>query len=137
MLDKKKPWSIYALMTLLLLLGLGGVGGGIALLADPSGAVLGLPEGLLDGLFIPDFFWPGIFLITVMGFAPYGVYYAVWKGLSWARTGVLAQGVLLIGWITFQFVLWGDPIFLQVLYLLWGFALIALVFFQASRAYFH
>jgi len=136
MSDKEKPWSIYALMTLLLTLGLGGIGGGITLLADPGGGALGLPEGLLDSLFIADYFWPGVFLILVMGLAPYLVYYGVWKGLPWARAGVISQGMILVGWILFQFALWGDPIFIQILYLAWGLALIGLVLLKPSRDYF-
>jgi len=107
MINKKKTWSIYILMVLLLLLGLGGIGGGIIMLMDPSGKVLGLPAGLLDDLFISDFFWPGIFLIVMMGFTPYILFYGIWKGYPWARPGMLAQGALLVGWIIFQIHLMG------------------------------
>lgn len=131
-----KPWSIYTLMILLLLLGLGGIGGGIALLADPSGAMMGLPADLLDGVFVTDFFWPGIFLIVVMGFGPYLVYYGVWQGYIWGRAAVLVQGFTLVGWILFQVVLLGPPMFIQTLYLLWGVALIAGAVLPKSRSYF-
>ena len=121
------------MMVLLLLLGLGGIGGGIIMLMDPSGKVLGLPAGLLDDLFISDFFWPGIFLIVMMGFTPYVLFYGIWKGYPWARPGVLAQGSLLVGWIIFQFILWGDPMGIQILYLIWGFALVVLASLPSSR----
>lgn len=134
MFNKETPWSVSALI-ILLLLGLGGIGGGAAMLADPSGAALGLPEGLLDGLFISDFYWPDIFLILVMGLAPCGIAYSLWKGLPWAGAAVPAQGFLLVGWILFQFILWGDPIFIQLLYRVWGLVLILFAFLPATRSH--
>lgn len=136
MAQEAKTWLIYTLMALLLLLGLGGIGGGITLLADPSGQQMGLPPDLLKGLFIENYFLPGTFLIVVMGFGPYLVFYAVWKRLSWGWAAVLAQGFLLIGWIIFQIALWGRPIPLQMLYLLWGVALVGMAFLPGTRAYF-
>ena len=135
MSNTKIPWSIYALMTLLLVLGLGGIGGGIAMLADPSGGSLDLPEESLKDLFISDFFWPGVFLIVVMGLAPYGVCYGIWKGLSWARASVMVQGILLLAWIIFQFILWGDPILIQIVYLIWGIVLLFLAFLPSTKAH--
>ena len=46
---------------------------------------------------IADLNGSGIFLIGSMGYAPYVVYSAVWKGLPWVRAGVLSRGFLLVG----------------------------------------
>jgi hypothetical protein len=122
-----------ALIWLLILLGLGGVGGGIPMLLDPSGAAMGLPPGLLDDLSIDSFLLPGLFLIVVMGLVPVTLAYGLWKRARWAWLGSLAQGFVLVLWICFQFILWGRPIAIQCLYLVWGLALLVLGWLQGTR----
>ncbi len=115
-------------------LGLGGIGGGLFMIIDPSGQLMGLPSDLLEPLFISSFILPGLFLILVMGILPlltaYGFWkYPDWKILSrlnpfskypWYWVLSLTLGILLIGWILFQLILWGSPIFIQTLYLIVG-----------------
>jgi len=60
-----------ALIILLLLLGIGGLGGGIVMLLEPSGALLNLTPDFLDPLPISNFILPGLFLTIVMGFFPF------------------------------------------------------------------
>ena len=136
MVRSSKPWSIHILLALLILLGLGGIGGGITLLADPSGGLMGLPPGLLDGLFLTDYTIPGFFLIVVMGLLPYAVYYLVRIGHRLGRAAVFTMGGILICWILFQIVLWGYPITIQTVYLIWGLALIGLTALPHTREYF-
>jgi len=133
---RTRPWSINILMTLLILLGLGGIGGGIILLSDPSGELMGLPAGLLDDLFVPDYTLPGFFLIFVMGFLPYGVCYLVWAGHRLGRAAVFVLGGILICWILFQILLWGSPMAIQNIYLVWGLVLIGLAALPQVREYF-
>jgi hypothetical protein len=132
----KKPLMITAIMVALILLGLGGIGGGITLLVDPSGGLMGLPVDLLENLFIDDYFLPGIFLILAMGFLPYLVCFTVWRRYQWAWLAVLGQGLLLICWISFQFVLWSDPILLQFIYLAWGISLVIIALLPRTKRYF-
>ena len=135
MKSKSKVLSIStkALIVLLLLLGLGGIGGGIPMLLDPSGASMGLPPGLLDSLPINNFILPGLFLIVVMGFIPFVFAYGLWKHERWAWLGTLGQGVLLVLWICFQFILWGEPIAIQYIYLGWGIVLLVLGWLPGTR----
>jgi hypothetical protein len=123
-------------MTLLILLGLGGISGGIALLADSSGQLLGLPAGMIENLFITNHVFPGIFLLVVMGFLPYWAWYLVWTGHRLGRAVVFAQGVILIFWILFQILLWGRPAAIQIIYLVWGLALIGMAALPHTRNYF-
>lgn len=121
----KKPGLLTVLLIILqIFLGLGGIGGGIVMLLDPSGAAMGLPPDLLDGLFIDSFLLPGLFLIAFMGLLPLLTAYSLWKAPSWSFpqrinpfqkqswtwTLSLFLGLLLIGWILFQILLWGSPI---------------------------
>jgi hypothetical protein len=116
------------LIILLVLLGLGGFFGGCAMLIDPSGESIGLPSNLLDGLPFSSFLLPGLFLVVVMGFAPSMFAWGLWKARPWAWKGALAQSIILILWICFQIFLWGKPIALQVVYLLWGILMLGLCF---------
>lgn len=78
--EPNNPLRSSGLMFLQGFLGLGGIGGGIALLVDPTGQVLELPPDSLDGLAIDSFLLPGLFLILVMGMLP--PLAAVSKGLG-------------------------------------------------------
>jgi len=130
-----KPGLLTVLLIILqIFLGLGGIGGGIAILLDPSGTAMGLPPDLVDGLFIDSFVLPSLFLIALMGLLPLLTAHGLWKAVSWifaqqinpfqkqtwAWTLSLFLGLLLIGWILFQILLWGSPIGIQILYLVTG-----------------
>ena len=123
-----RPGVLRLLIILLVLLGLGGIGGGFVLLADPSGAFMGLPGDLLEGFPVSSFVLPGLFLIVMMGIAPLLIAWGLWKRLTWAWMAAVAQSILLILWICFQIILWKDPIALQIVYLVWGIFMLGLCF---------
>jgi hypothetical protein len=126
--SNSRPKIQFLLIVLLILLGLGGIGGGIPMFVDPSGEAMGLPPGLLDELPITNYVLPGIFLTMVMGLIPIVVAWGLWKGTTWAWLSAVAQSVVLILWICFQIWLWGPPIALQVVYLVWGVVMLGLCF---------
>ena len=130
-----KPKLLLLLIALLVLLSLGGFFGGIAMFVDPSGESIGLPAELLDGLPLSTFLLPGLFLVVVMGIAPLVIAWGLWVRLSWAWIAALLQGILLVLWICFQILLWGTPIALQLVYLVWGLVLIGLCFAPAVKSY--
>lgn len=125
---KSRPKILNLLIILLILLALGGLGGGIVMFIDPSGEFMGLPADLLDGFPISSFILPGMFLVFVMGLAPFVVAWGLWKQRSWAWGAAVAQSIALVLWISFQILLWGTPIALQVVYLIWGFVMLGLCF---------
>jgi hypothetical protein len=116
----------YVLIALLILLGLGGLGGGAAMVADPSGAEMGLSVTMLEVLPISSFFLPGLFLIGVMGVASLVIAFGLWRRMPWAWAAALTQGIVLILWIGLQIALWGTPIAIQGLYLAWGVLIVGL-----------
>lgn len=123
----------YGLIVSLILLSLGGLGGGAAMLADPSGAEMGLSVTMLEVLPISDFVLPGLFLIGVMGVAPLVIAFGLSRRIPWAWTAALTQGIVLILWIGLQIALWGAPMFIQVLYLAWGVVIVSLCFVPGLR----
>ena len=131
-----EPLAIKTLIALLILLGLGGIGGGIPMLLDPSGTLMGLPPGLLEEVPIEDYLLPGCSLIVVMGIIPLCLAYGLWKGARWAWLGILGQGLVLVLWIYFQIALWGAPIAIQYVYLLWGIVLVVLAWLPGTRSHF-
>ena len=56
-----------ATVGLLVLLGIGALGGGIALVARPDGSILQMPTSLLAGSPFPDFLVPGLILGGLFG----------------------------------------------------------------------
>jgi hypothetical protein len=115
MLNMKRPILLWLLLFLLLFLGLGGVYGGIAMLADPSGKSLEM-DSVLPLLSVPDYTLPGLFLLFIMGMLPILLIYALlklpnwqwiaklsrWSGHYWAWTATLGLAVILIIWLFVQ-----------------------------------
>ncbi len=115
-----RPLALWPLLFSLLFLGMGGLYGGFAMLADPSGSLLGLTD-VLPLLPVPDYILPGLFLFFVMGLVPlllvYGLFvrphwswiqpFFCWSGYYWAWTGTLGLGMTLGVWLLVQGLLIG------------------------------
>jgi hypothetical protein len=111
----RRPVVLWPLAFLLVFLGVGGLYGGIAMLADPSGGILQMSD-VLPMLPVPDYTLPGLFLLVVMGVFPLLLTYALltrpvwpwaeplsrWGGHHWAWTGTLALGAVLAVWLAAQ-----------------------------------
>ena len=110
----RKPVSVWVLTLDLLVLGLGGLYGGILFLLDPSGARMGVPLSLLEGLPLQDFLLPGLFLLVVMGMAPLILAAAVWKRVPRAWEATLILGLVLLLWLGAEFLLWGYQAPIQI-----------------------
>jgi len=82
-----------------ILLGVGAVGGGIALMAGPHGEILPLPVSALAGSPFADYFAPGLILFAVLGLAPLGAAVAAWQRRSVARFLAFAAGCALLVWL--------------------------------------
>ena len=107
------------LFILLVFLSLSGLFG-ILFLIDPSGELVEMPHNLLDDLPIDTFFLPGLYLLIVYGIGSAIVAYGLRRQLSWAPAAGLLLGLVLIGWIFGQIILWGTPAMLQYVYLTVG-----------------
>ena len=99
--------AFHALRATVLLQGISGLAGGCALLADPTGDLIGLPLAWLEGTPFSDYFVPGIILFSVLGLGPLVVAWGLWKGRSWAWYGSLLVGTSLAIWILTEIVMIG------------------------------
>jgi hypothetical protein len=116
----RRPLPLLILVLWLVFLAFGGLYGGITMLLDPSGALLGTEE-ILPLLPVPDFVLPGLFLLFVMGIAPLALVFGLlvrpnwpwagvitrWSGHHWAWTGTLALSIVLLLWLIVQAVMIG------------------------------
>lgn len=106
----------YLLLFILLFLGIGGLYGGLMLTIDPSGQLLQMPPGSLDGSPFGNFLIPGLTLLAFNGMMPLLVVFgllrrphwewAEWLNLypdrHWAWTFSLYNGIILSIWINVQ-----------------------------------
>ena len=120
------PRTLAALAAILeLILGIGALGGGLALILGPRGELLPLPVSLLEGSPFQSYLGPGVILFAVLGVGPLVVAVLVWRGNHWAPLLTLAAGAALLIWLAVEIGIVGyasDPP-LQPLYLGLGAAL--------------
>jgi len=113
------------LVILLIFLSLSGLFG-ILFLIDPSGELVEMPLSLLDKLPIDNFFLPGLYLLIVYGIGSSIIAYGLLRQLFWAPVAGILLGLVLIGWVIGQIILWGPPVMLQYIYLTVGLAIFLL-----------
>jgi hypothetical protein len=104
-----------ALIVIEAFVGLGAVGGGVALMLGPKGSILPLPTSLLNGSPFADYFVPGVLLTLVVGGGMLGA--AVLLGLHrpYALEVAMVTGAALVIFEVVEFSIIGfNP--LQVLY---------------------
>jgi len=108
-----------ASIALELVLGIGAIGGGIALMMGPHGEVIPLPLAALAGSPFATYFIPGAILFAVLGIGPLVAAVLAHRRNPWAPFLTLAVGAALIIWITVEIAIVGysnkPP--LQALYL--------------------
>ena len=101
------------------LLGIGALGGGLALMAGPNGEILPLPVAALRGSPFANYFVPGAVLFTIIGVGPLCAAFLGWRRHARAPLLALAVGLALLVWMVVELAIVGysgDPP-LQALYL--------------------
>ena len=89
-------------IVLLLFNGFGALYGGLSLITDPTGGKLKLPLSYLETTPFNNYLIPGIVLLCVNGIFPFIVLALILFRHQRAPFFILAQGVLLSGWIVVQ-----------------------------------
>ena len=128
-----RPISLILLLICLIFLSISGLFGGIAMLIDPSGQILGLPASLLEPVPIDNFLLPGLFLIVAYGFFSLVVAYGLWRRAGWAWGSTVVLSIILIGWICGQILFWGMPEALQLVYLGLGLLMLLLCLTPSTK----
>ena len=123
------------------ILGIGALGGGLALMLGPHGEILPLPMSLLKGAPFDSYFEPGLILFTVLGVGPLAVARLAWRRQRWAPLLTLGVGVALVIWMAVEIAIIGyanDPP-LQPIYLGLGVAivLVGIAWLQQTGLPFH
>ncbi|MEK3732079.1 hypothetical protein MKX64_06445 [Paenibacillus sp. FSL M8-0334] len=104
------------LILLELLLGIGTIVGGAALMMDPSGEAIGLPLSLIENSWFTNYFVPGLILFMMLGVVPVIISVGlakktrsalaerlnVFQDWHWSWTFSLYSGFVLIMWIAIQ-----------------------------------
>jgi hypothetical protein len=133
MRKQSHPATVWALIGCLLFLSISGLAGGIGMIMDPSGGSLSLPDDLLAGLPIDTFILPGLYLVVVYGLLAPIIAYGLWKRAAWAWAAAVVLGIILLGWILGQFILWGSPHIIQAIYFVLSLAMLILSWVPATR----
>ncbi|HSG48120.1 MAG TPA: hypothetical protein VLA43_09930 [Longimicrobiales bacterium] len=128
-------WPIRLLTALLLVLGLSGIGIGLAVLVDPVGAGIGLGPEWLEGSPFSDHRIPGLVAMVILGALPLSVVGLVVRRSPWAWSASLMVGLVLMAWLYVEILVIGyhprPP--LQAIYGLLGVAVVALTLHPAVR----
>ena len=99
---RKNKGLVTGLGVLQVLIGLGAVGGGLALVLEPSGSNLGIPLEVLKSSPFLTFLVPGIVLLIVNGFGSLVGATASFTRYWCAGEIAIALGLFLVAWIMFQ-----------------------------------
>ncbi|WP_025695327.1 hypothetical protein [Paenibacillus durus] len=86
----KRSSAVLFLYVLQVFLGVGAIFGGLALIIDPSGGMMGMPaDTVLERSPFSSFLFPGILLLAVFGVFPLFVLYGMVKRPRWAWADAL------------------------------------------------
>ena len=86
----------------LVVLGLGAVAGGAALVASPDGSGMGFSTSILAGSPFPDFLVPGLILGGLFGVGSLATAFAGWRQARWAPFVAFGLGSGQMIWIVVQ-----------------------------------
>lgn len=118
-------WIRGIALVLLAFLGISAVTGAVPLILDPSGGLLHMPVSLLTHSPFRSFLLPGWILLLAIGLFSFVVMGIVLRRCAGNATWIIAQGVVLFGWITVQVILIRTVIWAHCLY--WGLAIALMV----------
>jgi hypothetical protein len=88
-------------------LGVGAIGGGIALMAGPNGEILPLPVSSLAGSPFHDYFVPGAILFAILGVGPLGAALLAWRRHPVAPLLAFVAGAALLIWLVAEIAIVG------------------------------
>ena len=114
---KKNKGVFIALGVLQLFIGLGAVGGGLALVLEPSGSKLGIPLEMLNRSPFSTYLVPGIVLLVVNGLGSLVGGAASFTRHRFAGAIAMVLGIFLVAWIMLQVYWFAGFHWLHVLYL--------------------
>jgi hypothetical protein len=103
----KRTFTEWLAFALEIFVGAGALFGGIALMARPDGALLGMPVSLLQHSPFPNFLVPGVVLTLIVGGSAIAAAVLVLRRANHARDAVLGAATVLMFWMIVQTVFLG------------------------------
>ena len=126
-LARRRPFAVWLLVGLVVVLSISAIGGGIALMLDTSGGTAGLSPDLLAVAPVSTYLLPGLFLLLVFGgggaLVAWGIAHQddddrARDRRHWSWHGSVALGITLMVWIAVQVLLiehlWLQPVMFGV-----------------------
>lgn len=137
-MKSKKPISVIVLMVSVFFQALSGLGGGVFLIADPTGETLNLPISFLRDSPFTDYLIPGTILFNVLGVYPLIVSAGLWRRKYWGWLGSILLGISLLIWIFVEILMIGyqsEPP-LQLIYGILGIVILFWALLPGTKIYF-
>ena len=131
-----RPVWTYPLLGCLLFLGVSAVYGGLSLVLDPTGGILGLPFEWIEGTVFGDYLVPGLVLLAVLGGGSFVVAYGLLRRTRWAWPAGAALGTATVVWILVQVATVRQYFFLQPVVAGLGVAIVALLVLPPMQRYY-
>ncbi len=103
----KKTFTIYLLIVFIALQGISGLFGGLSLVIDPSGEMIGLPTSWLEGSYFQDYLIPGIILLTILGIFPLLILAGLINGTKRSLLNARLIGYAVVIWIGVEIIIIG------------------------------
>ena len=146
----KIPGICKLLIVLHVLLGIGAVGGGAALIINPTGKMIGMPNSMLASSPFSSFLIPAIILFLVLGIGPLTVAHGlarksdwsitnrlnIFKGLHWSWAYSLYTGFALIIWIALEVYFIQAVAGIHLFYIFYGLAIQAITVLPSVQKYY-
>lgn len=103
---KSKTEKFIRILAIILLvyLALGALYGGIMFISDPSGKKIGMTLDYLKDTPFNNYLIPGIILLAVNGILPLLIIISIIVNFRYYGLLLIAQGILLIGWLTTEII---------------------------------
>jgi hypothetical protein len=147
---QKRPVALWALLTIMTFLSIGGFIGGISFVSDPTGAGLGAHLSWLDKTPVHDFLLPGMFLVGVYGVLTLLLMAGLvwrpspgflrrvdgWSGFHWSWSATIVVGLVLVVWIVYELTIFPDRMVLQPTLIVVGALMVAIPSLPSMRSHY-
>ncbi len=146
--QQHKPFVVWILIVIEILLGIGAVGSGAMLMIAPDGSLMQMPLSIMQGSPFATFFIPGLILLLFVGIYPLAIAFGLWKKPSWllpekinlfrqyhwSWAGALASGLIVLIWLSVE-LMWVGYSVLHTIYYIWGALILLLSLLSPVRRY--